>query len=86
MDGEHLVYPEGLGVLPGEDPVFRQYTGIVDGAVSIAVRMDVIVVGHHHIHAALPLAFLSSDFPGFLDALEECERQGGVDMMVTNYY
>ena len=58
MDGEHLVYPEGLGVLPGEDPVFRQYTGIVDGAVSIAVRMDVIVVGHHHIHAALPLAFL----------------------------
>ena len=29
---------------------------------------------------------LSSDFPGFLDALEECERQGGVDMVVTNYY
>lgn len=29
---------------------------------------------------------LSGDFPGFLDALEECEAQGGVDLMVTNYY
>ena len=29
---------------------------------------------------------LSPDFPKFLDALEECERQGGVDMVVTNYY
>ena len=29
---------------------------------------------------------LSADFPVFLDALENCERQGGVDLAVTNYY
>lgn len=29
---------------------------------------------------------VSADFPGFLDALEACEAQGGVDLMVTNYY
>ena len=29
---------------------------------------------------------LSSDFPAFLDKLEECEAQGGVDLVVTNYY
>ena len=29
---------------------------------------------------------LSDDFPAFLDALEECEAQGGVDLAVTNYY
>lgn len=29
---------------------------------------------------------MSADFPAFLDALEECEAQGGVDMMVTNYF
>ena len=29
---------------------------------------------------------LSSDFPAFLERLEECERRGGVDLMVTNYY
>lgn len=29
---------------------------------------------------------LSGDFPGFLDALEACEAQGGVDLAVTNYY
>ena len=29
---------------------------------------------------------LSADFPKLLDALEECERQGGVDLAVTNYY
>lgn len=29
---------------------------------------------------------LSHDFPAFLDALEACESQGGVDLMVTNYY
>lgn len=29
---------------------------------------------------------LSHDFPAFLDALEACEAQGGVDLMVTNYY
>ena len=29
---------------------------------------------------------LSEDFPAFLDALEECERAGGVDLAVTNYY
>lgn len=29
---------------------------------------------------------LSHDFPAFLDALETCEAQGGVDLMVTNYY
>ena len=28
---------------------------------------------------------LSSDFGAFLDKLEECERQGGVDLMLTNY-
>ena len=26
------------------------------------------------------------DFPAFLDALEECDRNGGVDLFVTNYY
>ena len=29
---------------------------------------------------------LSSDFPDFLDALEVLEAQGGVDLMVTNYF
>lgn len=29
---------------------------------------------------------LSADFPAFLDKLEECERSGGVDLAVTNYY
>ena len=29
---------------------------------------------------------VSGDFPAFLDKLEECERQGGVDLMMTNYY
>ena len=29
---------------------------------------------------------LSADFPAFLEKLEECERSGGVDLMVTNYY
>lgn len=29
---------------------------------------------------------LSEDFPLFLDRLEECEKNGGVDLIVTNYY
>lgn len=29
---------------------------------------------------------LSGDFVPFLDKLEECEKQGGIDLMVTNYY
>lgn len=29
---------------------------------------------------------VSKDFPAFLDTLEECERNGGIDLMVTNYY
>lgn len=29
---------------------------------------------------------LSQDFPAFLDMLESCEAQGGVDLVVTNYY
>jgi len=29
---------------------------------------------------------MSADFPAFLDALEECEKQGGIDLMVTNYF
>lgn len=29
---------------------------------------------------------LSADFPAFLDTLEACEAQGGVDLFVTNYY
>ena len=29
---------------------------------------------------------LSEDFPAFLDVLEECEAQGGVDLLLTNYY
>ena len=29
---------------------------------------------------------LSKDMPRFLDLLEECDRQGGVDLFVTNYY
>ena len=29
---------------------------------------------------------VSEDFPAFLDALEACEREGGVDLAVTNYY
>ena len=29
---------------------------------------------------------MSADFPAFLEKLEECEAQGGVDLMVTNYY
>ena len=30
--------------------------------------------------------WLSADFPRFLDTLEACERQGGVDLFVTNYH
>ncbi len=30
--------------------------------------------------------WVSEDFPRFLDLLEECEKQGGVDLFVTNYY
>lgn len=29
---------------------------------------------------------VSADFSEFLDDLEQCERQGGVDLAVTNYY
>lgn len=29
---------------------------------------------------------LSKDFPAFLDALEKCDAEGGVDLFVTNYY
>jgi len=29
---------------------------------------------------------VSADFPAFLDMLEQCEAQGGVDLAVTNYY
>ena len=29
---------------------------------------------------------LSADFSAFIDALEECEKAGGVDLAVTNYY
>ncbi len=30
--------------------------------------------------------WLSADFPRFLDRLEDCDRQGGADLFVTNYY
>ena len=29
---------------------------------------------------------MSEDFPAFLDRLEECEKDGGIDLAVTNYY
>ncbi len=29
---------------------------------------------------------LSKDFPAFLEKLEACEKNGGVDLVVTNYY
>lgn len=29
---------------------------------------------------------MSEDFLAFLDKLEECEKKGGIDLMVTNYY
>ena len=29
---------------------------------------------------------LSADFPRFLDLLEACDRQGGVDLFLTNYF
>ncbi len=29
---------------------------------------------------------LSADFPEFLNKLQECDRKGGVDLMVSNYY
>lgn len=29
---------------------------------------------------------VSADFPAFLERLEECEKHGGVDLFVTNYY
>lgn len=29
---------------------------------------------------------VSADFPAFLDVLQQCEAQGGVDLAVTNYY
>ena len=30
--------------------------------------------------------WLSEDFPIFLDELEKCEQQGGVDLFITNYF
>lgn len=30
--------------------------------------------------------WVSGDFPRFLDALEQCEKNGGVDLFVTNYH
>ena len=30
--------------------------------------------------------WLSADFPCFLDTLEEVDREGGVDLFITNYY
>lgn len=30
--------------------------------------------------------WVSGDFPRFLDRLEDCDRLGGVDLFVTNYY
>ncbi len=30
--------------------------------------------------------WLSEDFPAFLDLLEKCEQEGGVDLFVTNYF
>lgn len=29
---------------------------------------------------------LSEDFPKFLDKLEECDKNGGVDLVITNYF
>ena len=29
---------------------------------------------------------VSVDFPAFLDKLEECEKQSGIDLLVTNYF
>lgn len=29
---------------------------------------------------------LSGDFPAFLDTLEQCDANGGIDLMVSNYY
>ena len=29
---------------------------------------------------------MSADFPSFLDTLEACEAEGGIDLAVTNYY
>ncbi len=29
---------------------------------------------------------LSEDFPAFLDCLEECEKNGGIDLAITNYF
>lgn len=29
---------------------------------------------------------VSADFPAFLDALERCDAEGGIDLAVTNYY
>lgn len=29
---------------------------------------------------------MSADFPAFLDKLEECDKNGGIDLAVTNYY
>jgi glycosyltransferase involved in cell wall biosynthesis len=29
---------------------------------------------------------VNADFPAFLDKLEECDRNGGVDLFVTNYF
>ena len=30
--------------------------------------------------------WVSGDFPRFLDTLEQCDKSGGVDLFVTNYY
>lgn len=29
---------------------------------------------------------VSEDFPAFLDKLEQCEKEGGIDLMLTNYF
>ena len=58
VDGQHLVDPETLGVTPAKDAALGQHIGVVDGAVTDAVGMDIVVVGHKQVHAALPVAQL----------------------------
>ena len=56
VNGQHLWHMKGPCILPAKNPVLRQSIGIIDGSVTSTVRMDIEIVGHRQIHAALVFA------------------------------
>ena len=58
VDHQDLVDAEGPRLRPGEDAVFRKGVGEIDGAVTLAVGVLVIVIRHEEVDAALSVDFL----------------------------